>query len=108
MPTAAELAADLAFLESQYSNVPIHPKSEAERKFEHELEFEHMALELGTRLDRDHAATALKRDCSRNDVGVVGPCGFKEIPWTDGCPRDSRGQGYGSHGKQTLERFCVS
>jgi hypothetical protein len=76
VPTAAELPADLAFLESQFSNVPIHPEREAEQKFEHELEFEHVALELGTRPDRNHAATALGRDCSGDDVEVVGPCSF--------------------------------
>jgi hypothetical protein len=30
---AAEQAADLAFLESQFSNVPIHPECEADQKF---------------------------------------------------------------------------
>jgi len=39
VPTAVEQAADLSFLESQFSNVPIRPECEAAQKFEHEPEF---------------------------------------------------------------------
>ena len=33
VPLATEQAADLAFLEAQFSNVPIHPECEADQKF---------------------------------------------------------------------------
>ncbi|SDO51056.1 FAD-dependent monooxygenase [Afipia sp. GAS231] len=64
---------DFRSLDTRFPFVLMHPQSETERKLEN------IALELGTRIDRNHTVTAVSQDPDGVDVDVVGPRGAEKI-----------------------------